>query len=119
MHFAPLCGTLPEFVVKNSVHVSAGHTPFTLNYVQHPDTPLSLMLRGMNAHIDRFRGRWSEQLKYARQCLLTAPQCWEAQPDKHRRDAPILNLGNPVLLHQAVGSCARGRAPLLKGGGEM
>jgi hypothetical protein len=55
-----------EFVVKKSVHVSTGHTPFMLNYVQHPDTPLSVMLRGMNPHIDRFRGRWSEQLKYAR-----------------------------------------------------
>jgi hypothetical protein len=36
--------------------------------------------------------------------------------DKHRYDASILSLSDPVLVHRAVGSCARGRAPHLKGG---
>jgi hypothetical protein len=70
-----------------------------LNYGQNPDTPLTVVLRGMNPHIDRFRGRWSEQLKYARQCLLNAQQRQKAQADKHRCDAPVSNPGDKVLIH--------------------
>jgi hypothetical protein len=88
-----------EFAMNNSVNVSTGETPFMLNFGQNPDTPLTVVLRGMNPHIDRFRGRWSEQLKYARQCLLDAQQRQKAQADKSRREAPLLKPGDKVLIH--------------------
>jgi hypothetical protein len=108
-----------EFVVNNSVHVSTGHTPFMLKHGQHPPAPLTVVLRGMNPHIDRFRGRWSEQLQFARQCLLNAQQRQKAQADTHRRESPNLNPGDNILVHRADCSCARGRAPLLKGGRDV
>jgi hypothetical protein len=88
-----------EFAMNNSVNVSTGHTPFMLNYGQNPDTPLTLVLRGLNPNLDRFRGRWSEQLKFARQCLLNAQQRQKRQADKHRNDAPLLKPGDKVLIH--------------------
>lgn len=88
-----------EFAMNNSVNVSTGDTPFMLNYGQNPDTPLTVVLRGMNPQIDRFRGRWSEQLKHARQCLLDAQQRQKAHADKSRRDAPTLKPGDKVLIH--------------------
>jgi hypothetical protein len=88
-----------EFAMNNSVNVSTGHTPFMMNYGQNPDTPLSVVLRGLNPNIDRFRGRWSEQLTHARQCLLTAQQRQKAQADKRRQPAPVLNPGDKVLIH--------------------
>jgi hypothetical protein len=88
-----------EFAMNNSVNVSTGHTPFMLNYGQNPDTPLTVMLRHLNPNIDRFRGRWSEQLKFARQCMLNAQQRQKAQADKSRREAPVLRPGDKVLIH--------------------
>jgi transposase InsO family protein len=88
-----------EFAMNNSVNASTQATPFMLNYGQNPDTPLSLVLRGLNPQLDRFRGRWAEQLKHARQCLLNAQQRQKAQADKHRRDAPNLKVGDKVLIH--------------------
>jgi Reverse transcriptase (RNA-dependent DNA polymerase)/RNase H-like domain found in reverse transcriptase/Integrase zinc binding domain/Aspartyl protease len=88
-----------EFSMNNSVNVSTGYTPFMLNYGQNPDTPLTVVLRGLNPQLDRFRGRWSEQLKHARECLLAAQQRQKAHADKHRRDAPELNPGDQVLIH--------------------
>jgi hypothetical protein len=88
-----------EFAMNNAVNVSTGHTPFMLNFGQNPDTPLTLVLRGLNPQIDRFRGRWAEQLQHARQCLLTAQQRQKAQADKHRQAAPVLTPGDKVLIH--------------------
>ena len=88
-----------EFSMNNSLNVSTGHTPFELNYGQNPDTPLTVVLRGLNPNIDRFRGRWSEQLKHARQCLLNAQQRQKVQADKSRRAAPALKPGDKVLIH--------------------
>jgi hypothetical protein len=88
-----------EFSMNNSVNVSTGHTPFMWNYGQNPDTPLTLALRGLNPSIDRFHGRWSEQLKYTCQCLLNAQQRQNTQAGKHRKDAPLLKPGDKVLIH--------------------
>ena len=90
---------IAEFAMNNAVNASTGFTPFMLNFGQNPNTPISKVLRSLNPNLDRFRGRWAEQLAHARKSLMDAQQRQKAQADKRRRPEPELKPGDQVLVH--------------------
>jgi hypothetical protein len=69
-----------------------------LNYGQHPDTPAVAALRVRHPAVNKFVGRWSEQLVKAKQCLQAAQQRQEQWANKHRQLAPEFKPGDQVLL---------------------
>jgi hypothetical protein len=85
--------------MNNAVNMSTRVTPFMLNYGQNPDTPLVAQIRRYNPEVNQFVGRWSLQLKHAKQCLAAAQDRQKALADKHRRPAEKLKPGDKVLVH--------------------
>jgi Integrase core domain/Integrase zinc binding domain len=90
--------SVAEFAMNNAYNESIRNTPFMLNYGQSPDTPVIAALRGKNPHVNKFVGRWQEQLKAARACLEAAQQRQKHFADKHRRPAAPLKVGDQVLI---------------------
>jgi hypothetical protein len=74
-----------EFAMNNSFHEPVRNTPFMLNYGQHPDTPAVTAFRTRHPEVNKFVGRWSEQLAKAKQCLQAAQQRQKQWADKHRQ----------------------------------
>ena len=91
--------SVAEFAMNNAWNESFQNTPFMLNYGQHPDTPAVARLRSRNPAVNKFVGRWSEQLQKAKQCLQAAQQRQKTHADKQRRPAPQLRVGDQVLLN--------------------
>ena len=60
--------------VNNAHNSTIQTTPFMLNYGQHPNTPVALFLRNTNPRVNKFVGRWSEQLQIAKKCIEAAQQ---------------------------------------------
>lgn len=87
-----------EFAMNNAFNESIQSTPFMLNYGQHPDTPAVARLRDINPAVNKFVGKWSEQLKRARQCIAAAQQRMKAKADNRRRKAPEFKPGDLVLI---------------------
>jgi RNase H-like domain found in reverse transcriptase/Reverse transcriptase (RNA-dependent DNA polymerase)/Integrase zinc binding domain len=87
-----------EFAMNNAYNESIKTTPFMLNYGQSPDTPVIAALRRKNPNVNKFVGRWSEQLKEARDCLEAAQQRQKYHADKKRRPAEELAVGDYVLI---------------------
>ena len=90
--------TVAEFAMNNAWNESIQNTPFMLNYGQNPDTPTIAFLRSRNPAVNKFVGRWSEQLSRAKKCLDAAQQRQKAHADKRRRPAPEFKPGDKVLL---------------------
>ena len=92
-----------EFAMNNSWNSSWNssiqNTPFMLNYGQNPDDPTIAWLRKRNPAVNKFVGRWSEQLKDAKQCLKAAQERMKTYADKHRRESPDYQPGDEVLLN--------------------
>ena len=84
--------------MNNAYNESIRNSPLMLNYEQSPDTPVVAALRHKNPDVNKFVGKWSEQLKIARSCLEAAQQRQKAQADRHRRPTPILRVGDQVLI---------------------
>lgn len=90
--------SVAEFAMNNAYNESIQTTPFMLNYGQTPDTPVIAALRGKNPHVNKFVGRWGEQLKTARDCLVAAQARQKKFADKHRRPAEQFQVGDQVLI---------------------
>ena len=88
-----------EFAMNNSWNASIQNTPFMLNYGQNPDDPTVAFLRMRNPAVNKFVGRWSEQLQHAKQCLKAAQDRMKATSDKRRRESPDYRPGDEVLLN--------------------
>lgn len=88
-----------EFAMNSAINASTQASPFMLNYGQLPDTPVVAYLRGKNPQVNRFVGRWHEQLSYAKQCLEAAQDRQKHFADKHRKPAEPFKVGDQVLLH--------------------
>ena len=87
-----------EFAMNNAWNTSVGNTPFMLNYGQHPDTPTIAFLRDRNPAVNKFIGKWSEQLAKAKECLSAAQHRQKASADRHRLAAPAFQEEDLVLL---------------------
>ena len=87
-----------EFAMNNAYNESIQSTPFMLNYGQHPDTRAVSALRERNPAVNKFIGKWSEQLKRARLCMQAAQQRMQQQANKKRREAPQFVPGDLVLI---------------------
>lgn len=88
-----------EFAMNNAYNSTIQNTPFMLNYGQHPDTPVALFLRNVNPRVNKFVGRWSEQLQIAKRCIEAAQQRQKASANRRRRPAEELVVGDRVLIH--------------------
>jgi hypothetical protein len=102
-----------EFAMNNAWNQSIQNTPFMLNYGQHPDTPATLPLRVQNPAVNKFVGKWSEQLTRAKRCLETAQQRQKCQVDRHRRPAPEFAPGDEVLVQTRFFKLHEGIRPKL------
>jgi hypothetical protein len=88
-----------EFPMNNARNQSIQDAPLMLNFGQHPDTPEVVALRGRNPAVNKFIGKWSDQLARAKQCLEAAQQRQKQQADKRRSPAPEFSPGDEVLVH--------------------
>lgn len=89
---------IAEFAMNNAWNASVRNTPFMLNYGQHPNTPAIQRLRHQNPAVNKFIGKWSEQLAHAKRCLVAAQQRQKAYADKLRSPAPDFAVGDLVLV---------------------
>jgi hypothetical protein len=64
---------MAEFALNDAWNNSVENTPFMLNYVQHPNTPIVAELQSRNPAVSKFVGKWDEQLQRAKVCLQKAP----------------------------------------------
>jgi len=88
-----------EFAMNNAWSQSVQNTPFMLNYGQNPDTPVIAGLRSLNPGVNKFVGKWSDQIKKAKQCMRAAQERQKRYADKKRRPAPEFKEGDEVLIH--------------------
>jgi hypothetical protein len=87
-----------EFAMNNAGNQSIQNTVFMLNYGQHPDTPEVVGLRSRNPAVNKFVGKWSEQLTRAKRCIEAAQQRQKQQADKRRSPAPEFTPVDEVLV---------------------
>jgi hypothetical protein len=91
-----------EFAYNNSVHASTGHSPFYLNYGQHPLTPGSLLKPPFSdtPAADDFLANIATSLNNAK-TLITIAQNRQKQYADNRRRPLILQPGDQVSLSTA------------------
>jgi hypothetical protein len=58
-----------EFAMNNAWNQRIQNTPFMFKFGQHPDTPEVVALPGRNPAVNKFIGKWSDQLARAERCL--------------------------------------------------
>lgn len=90
--------SIAEFAMNNAWNSSVRNTPFMLNYGQHPNTPAIQRVRNQNPAVNKFIGKWSDQMAHAKRCLVAAQQRQKTQADKHRQAAPEFQPGDQVLV---------------------
>ena len=93
-----------EIAYNNSLQASTGFTPFHMNYLQHPNLPLSEALRhsyqcNNPSAADRIQ-LYHRQIQQATENLKQAQQRQKKYADEHRRDMK-LQVGDQVLLSTA------------------
>ena len=88
-----------EFAMNNAWHSGINNTPFMLNYGQHPDIPTTAFLRARHPQINKFVGRWSQQIAHAKHCLAAAQDRMRAQDRHHAKPIDVLVPGDQVLVH--------------------
>jgi hypothetical protein len=96
--------TAVEFAYNDSVQLSTGHSPFFLNYGQHPSTPLALTHTvgrenpaSGSADVDAFVQRMRDTIASARAAIAQAHQRQATQANKRRRDLHF-RVGDRVYL---------------------
>ena len=94
--------TAVEFAYNDSVQLSSGHTPFFLNYGQHPSTPLTLTAgrdspASGSADVDVFVARMRDAIASARAAIAKAQQQQATQANKRRSDQQF-SVGDKVYL---------------------
>jgi len=93
-----------EFAYNDSVNPSTGHTPFYLNYGQHPYTPLSMAAQRAkntrNESAAEFVSRLHADIERAKSHLQTAIRRQEANANAKRREVTF-KPGDKVLLSEA------------------
>jgi hypothetical protein len=97
-----------EFAMNNSWNASIQNTPFMLNYRQTPDDPPIAWMRECKPAVNKFAGRWSEQLFRARELLRAAQDKYKQYADRKRSDPPIYQPGDEVLLKTKYFRLTRG-----------
>jgi hypothetical protein len=78
-----------EFAYNNSTHGSTEHSPFFLNYGQHPNTPVQQISRPASAgpaSADTFVAEMDKILRHAKACLLDAQEHQQRRANRHRSD---------------------------------
>ena len=94
--------TAIEFAYNDSVQASTNHTPFYLNYGQHPATPLALSSPAPPAasgveSVDAFVSKLHTTLESARTAIKAAQERQTRNANRHRRDHEF-KVGDRVFL---------------------
>jgi hypothetical protein len=97
---------LIEFAINSAKSAATGHSPFFLNYGQHPRTPAALATEALlPATLSPVADDYLQQLKTAwtcaHQCILAAQAKMKERADQHRRPNPF-QVGDEVLLSNKV-----------------
>ena len=87
-----------EFAMNRTWQATIQNTPFMLNYGQNPNTPQVQTLRSHNRSVNKFIGKWSEQLRRAKRCIRSAQDRQKQQADKRRSLPPPFKPGDEVLV---------------------
>lgn len=89
-----------EFAYNNAWHASVQETPFMLNYGQHPNTPLRMLIsdNGKVPAADAFVAHIRDGVARARECLLKAQQRYASYANRSRQDVEF-EVGKLVMLH--------------------
>ena len=103
---------MAEFSINNSLSEVTGATPFLLNYGQHPDTPLTVVLRRRHLEVNRFIGQWTERIQQAKACILAAQSRQKLWADQKRRDDRFV-VDDRVLLSVKHFRLPKGRSAKL------
>ena len=90
-----------EFAYNNSAQASSGHSPFFLNFGEHPNTPIKLALESnaakkVPATLD-FLGKIDKAMSSAKEKTLAAQARQKRFADEHRREANFF-IGQKVWL---------------------
>jgi hypothetical protein len=91
-----------EFAINNSVNASTGHTPFYLNYGEHPATPITNMIPDIDdvpQAADAIR-KIHEALTDAREKMETAQRRQAYYANSSRREQTF-NVGDKVMVRTA------------------
>ncbi|KAE9010596.1 hypothetical protein PR001_g16129, partial [Phytophthora rubi] len=93
-----------EFALNNAVHSSTGFTPFYVNGLRHPRTPLTLppasSLGGGEANADDPRGLKGLRTQRVRDPMAAAQDTQKEQRDRQgRKNTQVFKLGDQVLLN--------------------
>jgi hypothetical protein len=107
--------TSAEFAYNNATQASTQHSPFYLNYGQHPNTPANLLRRvdtSPNQSTEDFLENIRTALAQAAEALRRAQQRQATVANRHRRDLHLA-VGQPVLLSTA-NLTLRGAGPARK-----
>ena len=92
--------TAAEFACNNATQASTRHSPFYLNYGQHPNTPANLLRRvdtSPNQSTEDFLETIRTSLSQAKEYLHQAQQRQAQVADRHRRPLEF-DVGAQVLL---------------------
>lgn len=95
--------TAAEFAYNDAMQASTKHTPFYLNYGQHPATPAVLLRKteaSPNQATDDFLETIRTSMREAKSALAAAQQRQKASEDRHRRDVEF-EVGQLVRLSTA------------------
>jgi len=97
--------TAIEYAYNDSVQASTGHTPFYLDYGQHPWSPVDFFnptthgnVSSSNDTADTFATRLQETIAAAKSSIQRAQQSQKKHADKRRKPHPTFNVDDLVLL---------------------
>jgi hypothetical protein len=89
-----------EFAINNAWQKSVQETPFMLNYGQHPNTPLRLLVEA-NQRVpaaSNFVEQITAGVAKARECILRAQDRYASYANKSRKDVTFA-VNDMVMLH--------------------
>lgn len=89
-----------EFAINNALHKSVQNTPFMLNYGQHPDTPIQLVIAQHHKvpAAQDFVKQIRDGIARARECLISAQNRYAAYANQSRQHVTF-KAGDWVMLH--------------------
>lgn len=97
---------LVEFAMNNAKQGASQHSPFFLNFGQHPRTPAALVAEAlMPATLSPVTDDYLQQMKTAwkcaHKCIESAQNKMKERADRHRQPSPF-KVGDPVLVSTYV-----------------
>lgn len=98
------CLTGAEIAYNNSIHLSTQHTPYYLNFGQHPRFGVIFDTASIgatnNSDVKQMLDTMQHHIEHAKQCLEEAQQRQQHYANQHRREI-VFEIGDSVMLSTA------------------